>query len=1372
MANKEVKYTFQGVNQDTTKSKHSFKYYYEAEHIRLLSTDSQSTGSMINEKGNEIVITIPNVSIDVINRKVTWEALDFNTSIGYVSTEIDEQITAGLLPTTSTTQKIIGTSDTRDSIVIFTTDDLGMDCIWQVNNILKNDYSLRLLYVRNLNFSINNPIQALFNYENDIIQKIYWVDGFNQLRFLNTKHSILNGDLENLIDINSNTINFVGTFGLNQPIIDSITSGGSHTSGVIQYAYNLYRLNSSQTTISPLTDIVALDKGVSLGGGEVNEVVGTTPIIKVTNIDPEYTHIRLYGIKYTSYNQEPQVFLLSDREVGSESVVTYFDDGSYISTLTLEEFLFLGSDPIIPRHIESKDNILFSAAITEKNFDVDLDCRAYSFLKDSSTAYVLNNVELIGGTLGIPQATPQVGGSFVQIPIDYDIDLKHDSINPNYNKYRYQRGTSIEGGVGKYIKYNITPTLKTNFTEEQAADNKFFKSKEIYRVGIQFYNRLGQKSFPKWIADFKAPEGNLGDHFNTLRVELTSDFYVWLNNSSNFEEENDKPIGYKIIRADRTLQDRSILYQGILSSMMFQVKGEEAKNFEQFPTNTPDFQDNKSLKFPSYFVRNFSDTMSLYPELGSPNVIPTSIFKSEHLAWVSDVGANGKREVLSVVDSDSKISQTFQFTKMMQLHSPDILFDFATVRNGLQVRVNGLAKRTGEFVESQETYTATGLEKSGGKFRFFETGEVRGYLENNSMRSTFITPENGTRFIGPSGDSETTDFYQYYREFNEFVYPDAESDLDYYPIYGTPEVSENGGSKKDYNGDARYKYSNTLESFTSDGEDDCSDDNCDAIVSLNSWGVKCLTLMLGDALTNTSNRPGLEDLFNASDITDDEGVLSVDITIPNENIYLGNIYGGNTFEAKKRNTYLEIGNYYDISNSNVLILSPGDTFVGNYKILRVGKTDTSILDTRIPQFSEVISFPVETTVDIKNRNDLSLYGWDNRFQPRFDEFHAYNRVYSQQPTLVSNTAEGFTFKKIDSFDTRILASKVKIPGEAIDGWTDLLINETQDLDGKYGPINGLINFKDELFTWQDEAIASLVINPRLQVQSTSGLDIELGTGNTFYDYKYITTQAGSINKWGILPTKKGIYYYDALNKNIGRVPDYTTVSLSDAKGLHTFFNNNYNYDNIKEDNPLLKKGPILGYDNYNNDVYITLHQDTEDTKSKDRKSFTRVYNELVDEFIDRKTYLPSGYIYKGEKLLLTDSFNENIYEQFAGEYNKYFGVKTPSTITLMINPEADYECVFNNIQYKSEVYISDLDHPDKTLTHIQAYNEYQDTGKIQLVIGRDKNLRRKFREWKADIPRQGRERIRNTWIYLKLSYDDTSGGKLILHDIIVSYTVQ
>jgi len=169
--NKKVKYTFGGATQDISKSKHPFHYYFEAGHIKILSTDSQSTGSINNEKGNELVITIPNISINDSTNIITYD----NNILPYKNgNEISQQLASGELSTTSSNHIIIGHTTTREDIILFTTDDNNMDCIWLVTNVLEEDYTLTLLYLRNLGFSVNNPIQAIFNYENENIQKVYF----------------------------------------------------------------------------------------------------------------------------------------------------------------------------------------------------------------------------------------------------------------------------------------------------------------------------------------------------------------------------------------------------------------------------------------------------------------------------------------------------------------------------------------------------------------------------------------------------------------------------------------------------------------------------------------------------------------------------------------------------------------------------------------------------------------------------------------------------------------------------------------------------------------------------------------------------------------------------------------------------------------------------------------------------------------------------------------------------------------------------------------------------------------------------------------------------------------------------------------------
>ncbi|AGO48960.1 virion structural protein [Cellulophaga phage phi14:2] len=1334
---KQIQYTFRGGNQDATKSKHSAEYFYDASHIKILSTDSQSTGSVANEKGNELIFTIPNLSIS--NNAISYnsKSLVFSSS-----SDLQTQRSSGEIPSSSNSQIIIGHSVTRNSILFFTTDDKGFDCIWELEDVLNKTYNLNLLYVRNMGFSSDNLIQSIFNYENENIQKTYWVDGINQIRFLNIKS-------DDIINTPLNTLNFVGDFSLSQPTIDSISSGGSHKAGMVQYAYNLYRLNSSQTKLSPLSELVPLTRGDGLGGGEVNELVSTTPVLKISNVDTQYTNIKIYAVRYTSLNVTPSIELITEKELdGTGNDVYVYDDGSNIGSVSLEEFLFLGSDPIIPKHIATKDNVLFPVNITEQNFDIpeELDCRAYSFVKNSTNSTVLDNP-------GPNQTSYTINSTYTLAPTI-------DAVNKDYDLYRYLRSTSIEGGEGKYLSFKIRRGSLTD-----VEDLRLFKDREIYRYGIEFYNNLGQTSLPKWIADYKMPSGNLEGLYSYLEVTLKPSFYTWLN-TYNFEKESDKPVGYRIIRAERTISDRTILCQGGLSGMIFQVKGDEAKNFSQFTNiNTRSTYQDKYTKIPSYLIREFTKLPST--NLNDHNGV---LQKNNHLGWLNDKISNSTEEggeIYSVTNNNSKLSQTFQFTKMMQLSSPELLFDSITsVPSGLSLRVVGLAKSTLNGVYASETYIETKLSNNYGKL----VGGINPYrvnppyLEDNNFQAVFKTPEgssgnNDRRFIGPSGSNSTMDFYHYYRQFNNFVANDNVNKT--YNIYGSPELSVRGNDSKLYNEDGRYSYTNSLKSFASDGEDDC--DECGAITSINSFGAQNATLMLGSFTDTTDSRTGLEDLHDESTVTDTNGILISELVKSDDFIYTGSLYGGNSYESKKRTNYIKIGEYKDINTNSVTITNGGDTYVQSFKFLRIGKTDTEIYDKDQLQISEIVEFKVETTIDLKNRYDISLNSWDSRIQPQYNDYHGYNSVYSQEPNLIMSTNLDYNFKAVNNFDTRITATKSKTPNESIDSWTDLLVNEVQDLDGKYGPINSVINHDDELFTFQDEAVAQIAVNPRVQVQGTDGLSLELGKGSLLYDYKYLTTKSGSLNKWSTLSTKQGFYYYDALNKSVFKYPDYIKVALSDAKGYHSFFNNNYIYSDIAVDNPVKNQGVVLGYDNYNHDVYITALQGD--------KTFTRCYNELQQQFIDLKTYHPSWYINKGESLFITNSTDNEVYEQYAGEYNKFFGEYQPSYITLLVNPSVPLDTLFTNIFYRSEMYLDDIDQPDKTLTHIQAYNEYQDSGRVPLILGRSSNLRRKFRDWKADIPRQAntRNKLRNPWIFLKLELDNESNYKMILHDIIVQY---
>ncbi len=634
--------------------------------------------------------------------------------------------------------------------------------------------------------------------------------------------------------------------------------------------------------------------------------------------------------------------------------------------------------------------------------------------------------------------------------------------------------------------------------------------------------------------------------------------------------------------------------------------------------------------------------------------------------------------------------------------------------------------------------------------------------------------------IGPQGvgsgyrASSYQPQYQFYRKYTgDILY---QNDNVLYNIYGNPLIIETGANRTIYNRDSDLAFYNTYSIMNTDtGENSDNSPNW-RVSEINSWGARCGLIVLGDSSEETIERKNLQNLFSEltgettfdpiEDILPDNigksGIIS-ELTLNKSSIYLGLLYGGNDYESRKRTNYIEIGNYINLipnvfNELEYKCINGGDIFVSNFKFTKIVKTNTEVYDLQIPQFTEIVEVKLESTVDNKNRSDYSVEDWDSRFQPKYEEYQNYNKIYSQESNFFVRKDVYYNFKAVSKFENGIIASSVKTPGEAIDSWLTYLTNDIMYIDGKYGSINCLHSFKDEIYTLQDRAIASISINPRVQVQGNDGIAIQLGTGQVLDRYQYLSTMTGTLNKWSVVNSPNAFYYYDTLNKTINLV----NQELSDVKGMHSFLINNTSED-LKTDNPLIRKGVSSTYDYLNNEILFTFLQEDND--------FTISYNELKQQFISFYDYTPSMYISIGDMLLSTNSILRSLYEHGTGEYNTFYGIKYPSYIIFNLNPEPYFDCVFDNINYKSEVYLNNIDQSDITLTDIQAYNDYQSTLLTPLVNNRNGNLRRRFRDWNAEIPRDGRNRIRGPWIKLKVQFNNQSNYKLILHDMIISYTV-
>ena len=1386
----------------------------------------------------------------------------------------------------SADQVIIGVCDTRNGAILVTTDDNRWDCFWEVSNVDRDSIELNLLYVNDLNLSKQNLVQVVYNYENSIIEKIYFTDGINQLRFMNIRQSIDNGDLLNLVDTKTSSINIVSEYSLSAPLIKQTAPGGEHTAGIIQYAYNLYVLNGSQTSISPLSESQSLDNGPLKGGGAVNENVSRTVTVNVENIDKDFTHIRLYAVKYTSKNTVPEIGLIADREIGNYNVFSYFDAGSIIEPLSLSEFLFLGSNPITPRHIESKDNRLFAFNFKERSFDVELDTRIYGHASDGQ-AKVWEDITFVDGNL--------TGSETALNTTTYELPEKHDSVNRDYSLFPYVGTGEVSGGTGEYSRIefqggpanadgdiliqpngvlyqipvlsgdtaeqaavkcrdylnanltgyepvtvesgltvgnkvylkitrtavgNVTDTVTVDtlgftltelnidgtddapnygaegkyfrltinqkeFNEEESVLNRYLKDKEIYRFGIVFYNNVGQTSSPKWLCDIKAPTGNLEGKFNTVKFETKPAFATWLANTTF--EKGQKPVGYKIVRAERTLSDKTILTQGMINGMVVNYRhdlkeGMNDYGYEQASSKMPSLTRqfgvanpatdslNKNLVQPYRNGRELSNTKlpDLYPD---------------NWAW------GYMSETHTSCSGDDHVAQTWQFTKLMQMYTPELLFENIEIDSSYQLRVLGLQGVQESGAWNGEWNPATKQNTSEAKFTngWASDGPTSYY---DTATSSWVTIPYANPVIeeqiegspsdmgdigmfGPTENSAATGFSQLYKRHKKF-YPST--GLEIYNTFGTPEITERGAGFTPYNGVSALRYSNSLETLLMDNWENCdSASNPQQIRGVNSWGAKCITFAEGtnDASVDPSYRKSLEKIYElaAPSGGDGFGVLTGEFFKPDQFIYAGNIYGGNSYESKTVSNYIEVGGYADINTTEIQIDSPGDTFVQEFIFTKLSKTDTEVSDRTLSQCTEFCSFMVETTVDLKNRNDISIYPWDNRYHPKYDEYQEYNSVYSQEANLVQTTDPGFSFKKVKEFDGRIISTKLKTPGEKIDSWTDFLENETMDLDGKYGPINATLNFKDNIVVFQDTALALININPRVQIAPGDGQSIELGTGGILHDYRYLSTESGSLNKRGVIATPNAFYYLDLNTLSLMQSNGQGVIDVSDQKGFHSFMTNNLIYDSLIKDNAVIGEGPSFSYSPVNNEVYFTIKQVSSGI-AKVRNDYTLCMNENLQQFTSFYDYTPAWYINKGNQMLTSDPTSKQFWSHFKGTNGSFYGVTYDSSISWNVVPvQGDGEFVFNNVMYKMEAKNSlGNDIRDSSFNKVELSNEYQKSGIRDLVLG--KNLKRRNRTWSVVLPREqnSMNRIKSPWVLLTMSIDNTNNLSMVAHDLIVSYT--
>jgi len=172
---------------------------------------------------------------------------------------------------------------------------------------------------------------------------------------------------------------------------------------------------------------------------------------------------------------------------------------------------------------------------------------------------------------------------------------------------------------------------------------------------------------------------------------------------------------------------------------------------------------------------------------------------------------------------------------------------------------------------------------------------------------------------------------------------------------------------------------------------------------------------------------------------------------------------------------------------------------------------------------------------------------------------------------------------------------------------------------------------------------------------------------------------------------------------------------------------------------------------------------------KPKTSYTLVYNEMIDAFSSFYSHFPRHYVSDSKRIFSQPPLGYPVHLHDAGVRGEFYKETFDSIIELLVNPKGTWTKVFNNIEYLTQASTSGgTDLVDITFDTLRVLNEYQDTGDITLVV--DDNVKRRMRTWRTQVPRDGKARIRNPYVTMKFTYENTPNNRrLIIHDILTHY---
>lgn len=1193
-------------------------------------------------------------------------------------------------------ETVIGTTTIDKYAVIVTVKTGGYNKIYRVTDFqnaeLTSDVVLKGYLGLCTDLTVTPNISLVANYESDEVIKIYFTDGASSVKMFNIMDSRYQDTSSGLIDSNGDIINTLAldiTPGCTLPPFNLVNVGiGNLPAGMVQYCYQLFNLQGTETTTSPLSSIVHLTASSTnqstqdYEGSYPNTSSNKSISLSTDLITKDFERCRIIRILYLTNNDIPTFTVVDEIEIlPSQSSITYTDTGnSYMADITVDEFNSLTGYQFIGTTLAKMQNRLFVANITEDTWNPgDYDARAYRCN---------------------PSGTVQLNSSSNTNNLSFNIDSltsttvpkEHDCINPynltEYNSsssssiYAYgisRGGSRVLGGHGLNIDYEfVTASVKLakesfnndcsmNVTSEsmtymnidiqnQTSDDtiwlgdnttvnripnyadpyiashfKSYQRDEIYRFGIIFYNNKGIPSPVYWIGDIKTPHATQMPPF-----ELISNTVYGRPLGIKFTVRN-VPVGavsYEIVRCDRTENDRTVVMQ-VVGSRVYEYKILENQDYVSRGSEL-----SSSLEMrPTPFFTNFNRNIQVRDRNNGTSDVNYSEQVQNYFRLVSPEICVQKEDI------EAYLKDSAYLDCIGSLYSY-ITNDDDTAQAG-SIAVFATANKT--------------MLPDGSTYNWDQKSHVN--LDGSTYYIKFPT---GTQENGPEIGYMAGVAKYYNMKYNSTVTAGSSASIQN-ARYATDIPYNAVGDVSAYRisiGDRTYT-NYAMSGFTKN----------DTQVIMGAAGP-CVI-----AQVNNVNNVNIDTLYPPSGVNGMSALSAVYVFNVKRNVV--SAYGGNTYVSRQNSVYIPTNSYVRMtgSSSYTNYTFGGDVFLGmlDYPNMFIFQgNDVASYQRRKAFLASYIPFETSVNTNLLNGDMVyKTYAYGNFLDAHLQldiqqtqsyhvqdrPYYVYNAVYSSQQGSKQFVPKSIYAKDNVHTSNRIMVSQAKINNEILDNWCVFRAADYLDVDNQYGGITNLKVFKDRLFYFQDTAVGIASANERSLITDDNNNQLVLGTGGILSRFDYVTILNGSSiqNDRSIMNSDNVMYWYDYDKNEICAYNGQVNI-LSKEKNVQSYLNEMY--DQKRNVN-------LAFYDKKYNEAWFKFYD----------KSL--IFNEQLGRFTSFYTFNPDWALQFSDKIITIKDNGYYIINTL--DTDGLSEVDKTAKIQFVVNKDAMNTKTFDNISIAGEM---------------------------------------------------------------------------------------